>query len=147
MWDCYLGGTSRKEAEETFRGITRKCFSMVRQTDSLRRSLLGRRSDFPLMSHVLLNWTKQSTTFKRGGLVMAVRFVGLEGVLAADADIHSASLIVYHRKSSRPSALSSWNAFTEAKGINPRSWRYFCFHEWIWGSQADRTTSHWRLHG
>lgn len=27
---------------------------------------------------------------------MAVRFVGLEGVLAADADIRSASLIVYH---------------------------------------------------
>lgn len=67
---------------------------MVRQTVSLQRSLLGRSTDFPLMSHVLLNWTKKSTIYRRGGLITAVRFMDLEGVLAADAAIHSASLII-----------------------------------------------------
>lgn len=49
---------SQNGAEETLSEIIRKCFSMVRQTVRQQKTLLGRRSDFPLMSHILLNWTK-----------------------------------------------------------------------------------------
>lgn len=70
---------------------------MVRQTVSLQRSLLGTSGDFPLMSHVLLNWKKKSTIYRRGGLIMVVRFMDWEGVLAADATTHYDTLICHQQ--------------------------------------------------
>lgn len=93
-------------------------------------------------SWVMFCWTGQRSQQYTGaeGLVTAVRFMDLEGILAADVTIHSASLITsWARTNSRPSALISCNPLTWAKSVNPSNWKQFCFHWWIWGLRADRT--------
>lgn len=66
---------------------------MVRQTVRQQKSPLGK-SDFPLMSHILLNWMKSQQCTGGEGLAVVVRFMDLEGVLAAGAATNSASLMM-----------------------------------------------------
>lgn len=141
--NCYPGATSRKGAEETFHGMVRKRLSMARQSGSLRRSLLGKRRDFPLLSQALLSWTR-ATTSRRGTSGTAAKSMDLEGCWQR---IHNSSFLeVLMENQFNPISSKDklkTHQFKQKIGVNPRNSEEFCFRVGITGRQDTKPLKAW----